>query len=45
MGRGSSLNIMYVETFDALGIARSALHPSTVAIHGIMGLRELLKIC
>jgi hypothetical protein len=27
MDRGSDLNIMYVETFDALGIARSALHP------------------
>jgi hypothetical protein len=27
---------MYVETFDALGIARSALRPSTLPIHSIM---------
>jgi hypothetical protein len=33
---GSALNIIYVETFDALGIACSALRPSAAPIHGIM---------
>jgi hypothetical protein len=32
----SNLNIMYVETFDGLGITRSTLHPSTVSFHGII---------
>lgn len=36
MDRGSSLSIIYVETFDALEIARSALCPSAAPIHGIM---------
>jgi hypothetical protein len=36
MNRGSGLNIMYVETFDDLGIARSMLHPSSVSFHGII---------
>lgn len=35
MDGGRDHNIMYAETFDALGIARSALHPSTAPIHGI----------
>jgi hypothetical protein len=40
-------NIMYVETFDALGIARSMLRPSTTLIHGITtshGARPLGRI-
>lgn len=36
MDGGSSLNIMYVETFDGLGIARSALRPSLASFHGII---------
>lgn len=35
MDGGSNFNIMYVKTFDALGIARSAPHLSVVSIHGI----------
>jgi hypothetical protein len=35
MDGGRDRNIMYVETFDALGIARSVLRPSTTLIHGI----------
>jgi hypothetical protein len=31
-----ALNVMYVETFDALGIAHSALHPNATLIRGIM---------
>jgi hypothetical protein len=33
---GSALNVIYVETFDALGITRYALRPSAAPIHGIM---------
>jgi hypothetical protein len=33
---GSGLNIMYIETFDGLGIVRSALCPSSVSFHGII---------
>jgi hypothetical protein len=36
MDGGSGLNIMYVETFDGLGIARSALRPSSASFHGII---------
>ena len=36
MDGGSVVNIIYIETFDALGIARSVLCPSDVPIHGIM---------
>jgi hypothetical protein len=32
---GSIFNIMYVKTFDALGIARSASHLSVASIHDI----------
>jgi hypothetical protein len=35
MDGGSRLNVMYIETFDTLGIALSALHPSTVLIYVI----------
>jgi hypothetical protein len=33
---GSSLNIMYVETFDGLGIAQSALCPSSAPFCGVI---------
>jgi hypothetical protein len=35
MDGASRLNVMYIETFDALGIALSALHPSTMLIYVI----------
>jgi hypothetical protein len=47
MDEGSGLYIMYVKTFDALGITRSVLRPSTVPIHGItpdLGARPLARI-
>jgi hypothetical protein len=47
MDEGSGLYIMYVKTFDALGITRSALRPSTVLIRGITpghGARPLGRI-
>jgi hypothetical protein len=36
MDGGRGLNIMYIETFDSLGITRSALHPSSTSLHGII---------
>lgn len=36
MDGGRDLNIMYVETFDDMGIKRSALHPSLALFHGII---------
>jgi len=36
MDGGSGLNIMYVETFDALGIPRTDLRPSNAPFHGII---------
>jgi hypothetical protein len=33
---GTGLNIMYIETFDGLGIARSTLCPSSVSFHGVI---------
>lgn len=36
MDGGNTLNVIYVETFDALGITRSTLCPSVAPIHGIM---------
>jgi hypothetical protein len=33
---GSALNIMYAETFNALGVARSILRHSVAQIHGNM---------
>jgi hypothetical protein len=34
--RGSNLNIMHIETFDGLGIACSALRPSSAPFHGVV---------
>lgn len=36
MDGGSGLNIMYIETFDGLGTASSALRPSSVLFHGVI---------
>ena len=36
MDGGSGLNIMYVETLDAMGINRSHVRPTRVPFHGIM---------
>jgi hypothetical protein len=36
MDGGSDLNIMYVETFDDMGIERFALHPSSALFHDII---------
>jgi hypothetical protein len=36
MDRGSDPNIMYIETFDGLGIARFALRQSMASFHGVI---------
>ena len=36
MDGGSSLNIMYAETLDAMGIDRSRIWPTGVPFHGIV---------
>jgi hypothetical protein len=36
MDGGSSHNIMYIETFDDLGITRCALHPSLSSFHYVI---------
>ncbi|XP_025815477.1 uncharacterized protein LOC112892552 [Panicum hallii] len=36
MDRGSSLNIIYVKTLDAMGIDRSRIQPLGVPFHGIV---------
>ena len=36
MDEGSGLNIMYVETLDAMGIDRSSIRPTRAPFHGIV---------
>jgi len=36
MDEGSGLNIMYVETLDAMGIDRSSIRPTKAPFHGIV---------
>jgi hypothetical protein len=36
MDRGSGLNIMYAETFDAKGIDRSRIRPTEAPFHGVV---------
>jgi hypothetical protein len=36
MDGGSGLNIMYIETFDGLGIAHSALRLISAMFHGVI---------
>jgi hypothetical protein len=34
--RGSSLNILFLKTFDQMGLSRSLLHPNWAPFHGIV---------
>jgi len=36
MDGGSGLNIMYVETLDAIGIDRACIQPTRAPFHGIL---------
>ena len=44
MDGGSGLNIMYVETLDAMGIDRSRIRPTRVSFHGIMSGKQAIPI-
>jgi hypothetical protein len=33
---GSSLNLMFLKTFDQMGLPRTALHPSRASFHDIV---------
>ena len=36
MDRGSDLNILYIDTLDAMCIPRSELHPAGSPFHGLI---------
>jgi hypothetical protein len=36
LDRGSSLNLLFLKTFDQMGLSRSLLHPSRDPFHGIV---------
>jgi hypothetical protein len=40
MDGGSSLNIMYVETIDAMGINQSRIQPTGAPFHGIVPVKQ-----
>jgi len=44
MGGGSSLNIIYLETLDLLGIDRAQLQPSAVGFHGVVPGKKALPV-
>jgi hypothetical protein len=44
MDGGSSLNIMYAKTLDAMGIDRSRIRPSGAPIHGIMPGKQAIPL-
>jgi len=44
MDGGSSLNIMYAETLDAMGIDRSRIRPTKVPFHGIVPGKQAIPI-
>jgi hypothetical protein len=44
MDRGSSFNIMYAETLDAMGVCRSNLHSSGAPFHGIVSGKRALPL-
>ena len=45
MDGGSSLNIIYLETLDLLGIERAQLQPSTAGFHGVVPGKKALLMC
>ena len=44
MDSGSSLNIMYLETLDLLGINRAQLQPSIGGFHGVVQGKKALPV-
>ena len=44
MDGGSSLNIMYAETLDAMGIDRSRVRPTGAPFHGIVPGKQAISL-
>ena len=44
MDGGSGLNIIYVETLDAMGIDRARIRPTEVPFHGIMPRKQAMPL-
>jgi len=44
MDSGSSLNIMYLETLDLLGIERALLQPSASGFHGVVPGKKAISV-
>ena len=44
MDGGSGLNIMYVETLDAMGIDRVRIRPTGAPFHGIMPRKQAMPL-
>ena len=44
MDSGSSLNIVYLETLDLLGINRAQLQPSAIGFHGVVPGKKALPV-
>jgi len=44
MDGGSSLNIIYLETLDLLGIDRARLQPSADGFHGVVPGKKVLSV-
>ena len=44
MDGGSSLNIMYAETLDAMGIDRARIRPTRAPFHGIVLGKQAIPI-
>jgi len=44
MDGGSSLNIIYLETLDLLGIHRARLQPSAGGFHGVVPGKKALQV-
>ena len=44
MDGGSSLNIIYVKTLDAMGIDRSCIRPTGAPFHGIVPRKQAMPL-
>jgi len=44
MDGGSSLNIIYLETLDLVGIERAQLQPSAGSFHGVVPMKKVLPV-
>ena len=44
MDGGSGLNILYVETLDAMGIDRARIQPTGAPLHGIVPRKQAMPL-